>query len=171
MLETEFVPLTGLVFLLVLPFVLQSGAMMIDEFHFHRQRGLPRWERIGHPLDTLTVVICYGLLLTFAPSRQMLLVFVGLAVFSMLFTAKDEPIHARLCRREEHRTHIVLFALHPLVLTAAALLWWIEAPSSRIVLLGQGALTTLFMAHQIVCWNFMASKQGSQHASGPLRDQ
>ena len=24
---------------------------------FHRRRGLPRWERIGHPLDTLTIVL------------------------------------------------------------------------------------------------------------------
>ncbi len=40
---------------LFIPFALQTCCMAVDEVHFHRQRGLPRWERLGHPLDTLTV--------------------------------------------------------------------------------------------------------------------
>jgi hypothetical protein len=40
---------------LFIPFALQMCCMAVDEVHFHRQRGLPRWERLGHPLDTLTV--------------------------------------------------------------------------------------------------------------------
>jgi len=28
--------------------------MGVDEFYFHRRRGLPRWERLAHPLDTMT---------------------------------------------------------------------------------------------------------------------
>jgi 2-polyprenyl-6-hydroxyphenyl methylase / 3-demethylubiquinone-9 3-methyltransferase len=39
---------------LVVPLGLQALAMAVDEAYFHRRRGLPRWERIGHPLDTLT---------------------------------------------------------------------------------------------------------------------
>lgn len=167
----EFGPSTGLVVLLVLPFVFQACTMMIDEFHFHRERGLPRWERIGHPLDTLTVVLFYGFLLTSPPSQQVLPVLIGLGLFSMIFTAKDEPIHARLCCRKEHWTHIVLFALHPLVLLSAGYLWWIQVPSSRVVLQLQGGLTTLFMVHQIVYWNFMPSRRDSEHADGAVRDQ
>lgn len=159
---TEWVASEGLVFLLVLPFALQTGTMMVDEFLFHRERGLPLWERIGHPLDTLTVIICYGFVLTAAPSRAALLVFVGLACFSALFTAKDELIHARLCRRAEHQTHIVLFVLHPLVLAAVGLLWWLGTPHGRFLLYGQATLTTLFMFHQIVYWNLLRSRSGAK---------
>ncbi|HWU42647.1 MAG TPA: hypothetical protein VN132_04380, partial [Bdellovibrio sp.] len=38
--------------------ILQGSIMLIDEFFFHHKRGLPRWERIGHPLDTITVLTC-----------------------------------------------------------------------------------------------------------------
>jgi len=171
MLGTELMASTSVVSLLVLPFALQTGTMMVDEFHFHRERGLPLWERIGHPLDTLTVVLCYGFLATAVPSGQALSVFVGLALFSILFTAKDEPIHARLCRPEEHRTHLILFALHPLVLGSAGLLWWLGTPMSRFLLLVQGAVTTLFMIFQFVYWNLVVPRQGFGHAAGQVRDQ
>lgn len=139
--------------------------MMVDEFHFHRERGLPLWERIGHPLDTLTVVICYGFLLLSSPGRQALFVFVALALFSILFTAKDEPIHTKLCRAAEHRTHVVLFALHPIVLASAALLWQAGTPVSRRLLLGQALLTALFMLYQLLFWNLPSRARVLAHAT------
>src|ERR1019366_3333568 len=33
----------------------------------HQRRGLPRWERLGHPLDTLSVAGCYGWLVATGP--------------------------------------------------------------------------------------------------------
>lgn len=157
---------SGAVLLLALPFALQAGTMMVDEFYFHRERGLPLWERIGHPLDTLTVVICYGFLLLSEPGRPALFVFTALALFSILFTAKDEPIHAKLCRAAEHRIHILLFALHPLVLGAACLFWWVGTPASRLLLLAQGLLTALFMIYQALFWNFPPRSRGLVHAAG-----
>ena len=156
--------------LLVIPFVALVATMMLDEFGFHRERGLPRWERIGHPLDTLTMVICYAFLLATAPDQRALLVFVALALFSMLFAAKDEPIHARLCRFEEHLTHIALFVLHALVLSAAGLLWWLETSVGRVILQVQGGLITLFMVHQILYWNLLPVKAAS-HATPPAENQ
>ena len=50
----------------------QAALMMVDELHFHRRRGLPRWERIGHPLDTATVLVCYGTALTLSPGQTYL---------------------------------------------------------------------------------------------------
>ena len=163
MLGAEFVPSMSVVFLFALPFALQTGTMMVDEFHFHRERGLPQWERIGHPLDTLTVVICYGFVLTAVPSRQALFVFMGLACFSLFFAAKDEPIHARLCCRGEHQTHVVLFVLHPLVLGVAGMLWWLGNPLGIVLLKVQAVLAALFMIYQIVYWNFMSSRRGAEH--------
>lgn len=127
--------------------------MMVDEFYFHRERDLPRWERIGHPLDTLTVLSCYGFVLAVTASRAALLVFAGLAVFSLIFSAKDEPVHRRVCGRGEHRVHYLLFGLHPLVLGAMAMMWWLHTPFFVVVLWAQFLLTAVFMLYQITYWN------------------
>ena len=82
---------------LSVPFILQMLCMAADELWFHRRRGLPRWERIGHPLDTLTVVLCLAWILCVQPTHRTVLVFVALAVFSSVFVTKDEPVHWRRC--------------------------------------------------------------------------
>ncbi len=50
-------------YFLAVPFALQGLAILVDEFYFHRRRGLPIWERWGHPLDTLSLLICWLFLL------------------------------------------------------------------------------------------------------------
>ena len=66
---------------LSVPLALQALAMLVDELHFHRQRGLPRWERLGHPLDTLSVLACYALTLVAAPSDENLALYAALRRF------------------------------------------------------------------------------------------
>jgi 2-polyprenyl-6-hydroxyphenyl methylase/3-demethylubiquinone-9 3-methyltransferase len=126
----------------LLPIALQALAMLVDEGWYHRRRGLPRWERIGHPLDTLTFVICLGWLLAGGSTRG----YVALAVGSTLFVTKDEPIHAQLCTAGEHYLHAALFVLHPLVLAAFYVL-------PHAVLVGQLAVTLAFLAYQVIYWN------------------
>jgi 2-polyprenyl-6-hydroxyphenyl methylase/3-demethylubiquinone-9 3-methyltransferase len=137
----------------LIPIVLQAVVMVIDEGLFHRARELPRWERIGHPLDTLTIALCLGWLVAMprasAPSAA-LPVYVGLAVFSTLFVTKDEAVHARLCSAGEHWLHAMLFVLHPIVLAAFGYLWWTGA---AWLLVGQLGITVAFMAYQIIYWN------------------
>ena len=80
----------------LIPIVLQGVILVVDEGWFHRARGLPRWERIGHPLDTLTIVLCLAWLLATTPgSSSALPVYIGLAIVSTLFVTKDEGVHAR----------------------------------------------------------------------------
>src|SRR6266511_3179227 len=107
---------------LFIPFTLQTFCMAVDEFYFHRRRGLPRWERLGHPLDTLTALACFVWLLSAAPSALSLSVYVCLSVFSCLFVTKDEPVHSKHCSPNEQWLHALLFSLHPLVLLSAGLL-------------------------------------------------
>ncbi len=72
-------------FVLLLPAVLQMLAMAFDELVFHRRRGLPRWERLGHPLDTATAALCYGWLVWVPPqSPHALTVYVALCAFFLL---------------------------------------------------------------------------------------
>jgi len=136
--------------------------MAADEFRFHRKRGLPRWERIGHPLDTLTVVACLLWILRVQPGSRAVAVFVLLAIFSCVFVTKDEPVHRRYCSGAEQWLHALLFILHPIVLASAALLWPGASPGMvrfsgfektflELVLL----LMVSFGIYQLVFWNFV----------------
>ncbi len=124
--------------------------MLIDELYFHRRRGLPRWERVGHPLDTLSVLGCYLFALATAPSPAALAVFVALAAFSCLLVTKDEWVHAEHCAPAEQWLHSVLFVLHPIVLGVAALLWQRQ---DRVLLWLSATLTLGFGLHQALYWN------------------
>lgn len=150
---------------LLLPFVVQMLCMAVDELHFHRQRCLPRWERWGHPLDTLMVLVCFGWLLLTPPSTQALGIYVGLCICSCLLVTKDEMVHHDHCSAAEHWLHAVLFIIHPLALLSAGLLWpaWHAQPLSflrptgfeREFLLGTTLLTGAFGLYQFIYWNFV----------------
>ena len=141
--------------LLVLPALLQAGIMLVDELHFHRRRGLPRWERLGHPLDTLTTALCYAWLLAMPRAPWALAVYVGLAVQSSIFITKDEPVHARVCSPGEHWVHALLFVLHPIVLGSWAALWWTRSPLATVGLPVQLIATFAWMTYQLVYWSFL----------------
>ena len=108
---------------LLIPFALQALLMAVDEFYFHWQRKLPRWERIGHPLDTLTVLLCLGFLLFVRPSPLSTAIYALLCIFSCLFVTKDEWVHKQECPAGEQWLHALLFILHPLLFISAGLLW------------------------------------------------
>ncbi|HTR50944.1 MAG TPA: bifunctional 2-polyprenyl-6-hydroxyphenol methylase/3-demethylubiquinol 3-O-methyltransferase UbiG [Kofleriaceae bacterium] len=138
--------------LAAVPIALQALAMVADEGVFHRKRELPRWERIGHPLDTLSIALCIAWLLA-APRTWSgaLPVYVGLATSSTLFVTKDEGIHAKLCSAWEHWLHAMLFALHPVVLAAYGALWWSGRHGTLLAV--QLAGVVAFGAYQAIYWN------------------
>jgi hypothetical protein len=129
---------------------LQAVALFVDEFHFHHRRGLPKWERIGHPIDTFTVVACYALAWLHTPTEGAVWGYVALATLSSVVITKDEFIHATRCEPAEHWLHSVLFVLHPVVLAGIGLMW---IKGARLQLLVPLALTSLFLLYQIVYWN------------------
>ena len=156
-------------FWLSMPFVVQMLFMAADELWFHKKRGLSRWERIGHPLDTLTVVVCLTWILCIQPNQRTAVVYVALAVFSCVFVTKDEPVHRRYCSATEQWLHAVLFILHPIVLASAGLLWpaaWGVSGGSflwsmrfsgfeRAFLTFTCALMIGFGIYQFVFWNLL----------------
>jgi len=135
---------------LVLPLALQALAMGVDEFRFHRARGLSRWERVGHPVDTLSVLACYVVTLCFAMNPNSLRLYCGLAIFSCLLITKDEPLHLKRCEPTEQWLHAVLFLLHPIALGCAYLLW---QRGERELLMMLTVLTTLWGFYQTIYWN------------------
>ena len=84
-------------FFLLVPFFLQILIISFDEFYFHVRRGLPKWERLGHPLDTLTVLACFCFVLFVPYSPFSLKVYIALALFSCIFVTKDEFVHKEHC--------------------------------------------------------------------------
>jgi hypothetical protein len=135
---------------LLLPLVLQSLFILVDEFYFHIKRGLPLWERIGHPLDTLSFLFCFAFTLLTAPTPNHIQIFLGLSVFSCLFVTKDEFVHAHNCGSGEHWVHSVLFILHPASLVTAYRFW--VTGEYKIVILMQTIMIGLFLLWQIFYW-------------------
>lgn len=154
----------------LLPFFAQALVILLDEGIFHIKRGLPRWERIGHPLDTFTVLICLGFVLSVPYSMFHLKIYIGLALFSSLFVTKDEFVHKHFCPWSEQWLHALLFTLHPITLAIAGLIWpviqeaetapwlsnWLDHPLALALFLkGQVCMMTLFFLYQIIYWNFI----------------
>ncbi len=131
---------------------------MTDEFYFHRRRGLPLWERRGHPLDTAVYFLAVLIAALLPFSSGALKAFVGLAVFSSLLIVKDEPVHARLCAAGEHVCHAFLFMLHPLALVAIGVLWSFGGRESEMLLRSFAGGIFVFGTYQYAFWRFAAAE-------------
>lgn len=148
-----------MVYLWILPFLLQMPLIVFDEWAFHRKRALPKWERIGHPLDTLSVVIALLLPAFFAYSPPLLKVFIGLSLISCLMVTKDEWVHKHHCPAAEHWVHALLFLNHPILLTGAGFLWASDLPWGPAFLKMQMGFAFLFMLYQAIYWNIYVPNQ------------
>ncbi len=137
----------------ILIFIAQGVTLGVDEFVFHRKRGLPLWERLGHPLDTLSVLLCLGIALLFPAQSPWTGLYIGLAIFSCLLVTKDEWVHSKLCEPVENWLHAILFLLHPALLWAIYGLWQNRNESSNLLLKTEAALAALFMLYQLLYWN------------------
>ncbi len=140
--------------LLFIPFIIQTVVISYDEFFFHLKRGLPRWERIGHPLDTFSVVLCLAFTIVFPYSKSLILPFVALSAFSCLLVTKDEFVHKEHCNAKEQWLHALLFLNHPLVLISLGLMW---AQGAFFVpfLTIQLVFISLFCLYQLIYWNLV----------------
>ncbi|MES3037612.1 MAG: hypothetical protein V4736_06865, partial [Bdellovibrionota bacterium] len=131
----------------------QGLLLVADEIFFHYRRGLPAWERWGHPLDTLTVLLPFISLFLFPEN---LFLFAGLALISTLFVTKDEWVHNEECGPGEQWLHSLLFILHPVVFY----LGYLAARDSGVEFLPlvMTALV-LFMIYQIFYWNVYENRK------------
>lgn len=153
-------------------FIFHAILALVDEVYFHHKRGLGLWERLGHPADTITVLICYSVVLFFPPTERNIVIYTLLAIFSCLFVTKDEFVHAKLCVLEEMWLHALLFLLHPILFILAGLYWvtisanntkslfLLELQDSslqvfRVFFFGEATLTLLMMFYQFIYWNYL----------------
>ena len=146
--------------LVIAPFLLQGFAISADEFYFHHRRGLGLWERLGHPLDTLSLLACYAFIMTAQMTTSNFLIYAGLSVFSCLLVTKDEFVHHRECPAPEQWLHSVLFILHPITLIFLGLAWnhtfslsAEELQFFQSFIKIQFVLICLFFSYQIIYWS------------------
>ena len=128
---------------------LQGVLMFFDEFYFHHKRGLTRWERIGHPIDTFSFLACFVFCLLSPPNESNIPTFILLSSISTLIIVKDEWLHIKKCEIGEHILHVFLFMAHPLALLALYLEW----VNTRVHYIGLTTATVFFfMLYQIYYW-------------------
>lgn len=132
--------------LIVSLWVFQGILMFFDEFKFHHKRGLSRWERVGHPVDSLFFLIPFLYTLLYSN----VYIFIGLSLFSSLLITKDEFIHAKSCEPAEQWLHSVLFVIHPIALYG---LWYAWQNGFTQIIQIQSFIICLFMMYQIFYWN------------------
>ncbi len=135
----------------VMAFFAQSGLITLDEWACHRRRLLPRWELIGHPVDTFCLILFFTALTILpsasAPARAVVLILGGL---SCLITTKDEWVHKDLSTGFENWLHAMLFLIHPVVAGLYFLLWMQSAPGSATLFHISLVMTVLFFIYQCI---------------------
>ncbi len=140
----------------ILTSVLQILLMIADEFIFHWRRNLPKWERLGHPVDTLSFLFPF-LILGFAPQTQSWkIAYIALSVLSCLIITKDEWVHSEVSPASEQWLHANLFVLHPVVLISAFFLW--QDQSLQLLFQAMSMGIFIFMLYQFLFWNFYADR-------------
>jgi hypothetical protein len=140
-----------LAFLLLGLTALQGLIMTVDEFIFHRRRGLPAFERWGHVADTSLFLLALLVPMLLPPTQVFLGLYAFLAVASCLFITKDEWIHATACSGAEQWCHAMLFVLHGPILLLAGLLWYLQPqhPALRIL----PPIVLMWGLYQHLYWN------------------
>jgi 2-polyprenyl-6-hydroxyphenyl methylase/3-demethylubiquinone-9 3-methyltransferase len=142
-------------FLLLAPMIIQGLFMFVDEFYYHHKRGLPRWERMGHPADTISVLICFLILCLLPYSETNLYYYIAACAFSCVLITKDEFVHSQVCDKNEQWLHSMLFVLHPIILFAAGIIWKSEQDIQLLYV--QTAIISVFLFYQIIYWNLLAT--------------
>lgn len=152
-------------FILIILF--HAFLMLVDEFYCHKKRWLPKWERIGHPVDTACFLLCYILVIFFPMNKAVFFVFLINAVFSCFLIVKDEAVHLKYANSFEQYLHALLFVLHPVILCILFFSWSLFAKSEflffnyfdfkllKYVILTQFILAIIFFWYQIIYWNFV----------------
>jgi len=130
----------------------QGILMFFDEFIYHHKRGLGKWERIGHPVDTIFFLAPF----LYTQFYHNVNTFIGLCILSCLIVTKDEFVHSEECDAKEQWLHSLLFVIHPLAFGGLWLAW--QNSLNELIQIQLG-LISLFLFYQVIYWNYIADKK------------
>lgn len=162
-------------YILLIPFLLQAVLILFDEWVFHIKRGLPKWERIGHPIDTISLIACFIYVFLLPYTLKALIGYIALSIFSCLLITKDEFIHKHHCPATEQWVHAVMFINHPILLSSLGFFWYgmtvkestgafyhVDNPLARSFMISQLIFVSLFCLYQIIYWNVIWKEKKQQ---------
>jgi len=129
---------------------IQGILLMYDDLVLHRQRGLPRWERIGHPIDALFFSMPIGLA-ALGGSATPSGLYWALSILSCIIVLKDEWVHVGRIGALEATLHAALFVIHPVTLIAA---WRLAQTGHTFGLLLAFIALLGVVFFQTLYWNF-----------------
>jgi hypothetical protein len=135
----------------------QALCTAVDELYCHRRRHLPKWERVGHPVDTFAFMATSAITALLAPVESNLALFWTLAVVTMLLVTKDEWIHKQYCDGFELWLHAVMFVLHGVSLVGLAWLW--QHDEGAVIRGTVPVITGLVLIYQTLYWNWSRNDQ------------
>ena len=138
--------------MMIIPFILHGFLMVLDEV-IHLKRGLGRWERWGHPIDSLSVLICFIFPQITPNSETNEAIYLSLSIFSCLLITKDEWVHHKECLAFEQWLHSLLFILHPILLYIIYYFW--KQNHFPVWLIQLPYLVGFFTLYQFFYWNFL----------------
>lgn len=129
---------------------IQGMLLVYDDLVLHQRRGLPRWERIGHPIDAFCFSLPIGLA-AWKGSETSSTLYGGLSLLSCVIILKDEWIHVGRINALEATLHAALFVLHPVTLYLA---WELAKTGQTFGLLLAWMALVGVVVFQIIHWNF-----------------
>ncbi len=154
-------------FIIIIFFIFHAILMVFDEFFFHRKRILPKWERIGHPIDTSCILFCFFIIIFLPMTKINIILYSFLSVFSCFLVIKDETVHLKYCSHYEQYLHAMLFILHPILLIILFISWssfsqpyigylgYFHSSLLKKIIYFQFISATLFLFYQVLFWNFL----------------
>ena len=152
--------------------IFHSAIMLVDEFYFHIKRGLSKWERIGHPVDTFSVLLCFLCVFFLDYNSVNQVLYISFSVLSCLLIIKDEGVHLKTCTAQEQRLHALLFILHPIFLSIIYHSWisfqnkaelsnFYHATPFKLFIIFMFFSGVIFFFHQVFYWNYFTKGKPS----------
>lgn len=129
---------------------MQGILLLYDDVVLHRRRGLPRWERAGHPIDAFFFSLPIAIAAFGGPTTPSG-VYWTLSFLSCIIILKDEWVHVGRIGALEATIHAALFVIHPVTLVAA---WRLAQTGETLGLVLAWIALLGVVSFQTIYWNF-----------------
>ncbi|OIQ18990.1 MAG: hypothetical protein BM556_06815 [Bacteriovorax sp. MedPE-SWde] len=138
--------------------ILHGTLFTVDEYLFHKKRGLSKNEIYNSLIDGALFLIPLVICIFFSFKPLMKNIFLGCAFLSCISIAKNELFYKDICVRER-LIHSLLYVLHPAILYSFYISWagnYFDAYPNfwmlQLIYIFFGLKT---LAYRIIYWNYI----------------
>lgn len=138
---------------------IHSLIYQLDEYIFHKKRGLSKAEIIGSIVDGFIYLVPLVLATMIPYKEPWTSVFLFFAVLSCLSIVKNEWFYPEVLEKKERMLHSALYVLHPVLLYTFYLSWednyFSQYPNFWMFQLIYLAVGFKSVTYQIIYWNYI----------------